>query len=456
MHSQRISFGRKTPRTGVELLRDPLLNKGNSFTAKERKDLNLTGLLPALVDAASDTESSYQERLALERLRKLSNDLDKFDYLMRLYDTDKVHFFRLISRNVQEILPLVYKPTVGLACENYALVHGIGRGLFIPITETGNIISILENWPTRDVRIIFVTDGEAVLGSGDLGAYGMGIAVGKLALCTALAGIPPENCLPIVLDVGTNNHKLLDDPLYFGLREKRATDDAYNNFLAEFMQSCTKVFGKDVLIQFEDFGSENALRLQKQYNAHNCTFNYDIRGRASVILSGILTAGRKTGRKLREETFVCFGVDESMLVFVRLLVETLKSHCSLSEREARSRMFLVDNHGLIVKNRSKGEVSAEKAAYARPVGTPEMTDLKEIVKYSKCTSLIGAPGAPNSFSQEAMSQLAEQCTEPLILVLSTPTGKVECTAEAAYKATKAIYLPSLLIFYYLFLTFSSI
>ncbi|VDK77411.1 unnamed protein product [Dibothriocephalus latus] len=365
MHAQRF-FGRKSQRTGVELLRDPLLNKGNSFTAKERKDLSLIGLLPVLEDAASDTENSYQELLALERLRKLSNDLDKYDYLMRLYDTDKIHFFRLIGRNVPELLPLVYTPTVGLACENYALVHGNGRGLFIPITEAGNIVSILENWPTKDIRAVVVTDGEEVLGLGDLGAYAMGSVVGKLALCPALAGIQPETCLPIVLDVGTNNTKLLEDPLYFGLRQKRATGDNYNQFVNEFMQACSKVFGKDVFIQFEGFAHENALLFQQRYSVLYSTFNDDSRSTASALLSGLFTAGRKTGRQLKDEIFVCFGDDDSMLDFTRLLVETLKSRCSLNEREARSHIFMVDSQGLIVKNRSKGEMSADKAAFARP------------------------------------------------------------------------------------------
>nr|VZI08811.1 unnamed protein product [Spirometra erinaceieuropaei] len=436
MLSQHFSHSKKNQRTGVDLLRDPLLNRGLSFSAKERKDLKVAGLMPALVDCDSSSEGCYQERLCMKRLQTLPNNLDKFDYLMRIYDTDKVAFFRIISRNVQELMPLVYTPTIGLACENYDLVHCNGRGLFIPITEAGNITSILENWPIKDVRVIVVTDGERVLKLGDLGAYGMGIAVGKLVLCTALAGISPENCLPVVLDVGTNNQKLLDDPLYFGVRAERATGDAYDNFVAEFMQSCTKVFGKDVLIQFEDFSNQTALRFQKKYAPQYCCFNDDIQGAASAILSGLLTASRKSGRKLQEETFVCFGAGKLMLGFARLLLEALKSLCSLNEREARSRIFMVDSRGLIVKNRAKGGISTEKAVFARPVGTPEMTDLKEIIKYCKCTSLIGASAVPNSFSSEAMSQLAEHCREPLIFALSTPTERAECTAEAAYKATK--------------------
>lgn len=435
MFSQNCQLTTNPPRTGVDILRDPLVNKGVSFSRMQRQNFKLTGLMPALVDTATPSEISYQERLAMERLHHLSSDLDKYDYLLRLYDTDRTHFFRMMNKNVEELTPLVYTPTVGAACQNYALVHAHGRGLFIPITESSNIKSILENWPVRDIRAIVVTDGERILGLGDLGAYGMGIPVGKLALCTALAGIPPEYCLPIVLDVGTNNKQLLDDPLYFGLRQKRVTGDAYDNFVAEFMRSCAAVYGKHVLIQFEDFGNHNAFRFMKKYAALYSTFNDDIQGTASVILSGFLTACRKTGRKLKEENIVCFGAGESMLGFAHLLVETLKSRSSLTEEEAKRRIFMVDSRGLIVENRSTGGISLEKAPFARPTGTPEMTDLAEIIKYANCTALVGASAVPNSFTPEVMKQLAKQCEMPLIFALSNPTHKAECTAQAAYKAT---------------------
>ncbi|BHF81819.1 NADP-dependent malic enzyme [Sparganum proliferum] len=435
MFSQNFQPAGNSQRTGVDILRDPLVNKGVSFSRMQRQNLKLTGLMPALVDSATPSEISYQERLGMERLHHLSSDLDKYDYLLRLYDTDRTHFFRMMNKNVELLTPLVYTPTVGAACQNYSLVHSHGRGLFIPITESSNIKSILENWPVKDIRAIVVTDGERILGLGDLGAYGMGIPVGKLALCTALAGIPPEHCLPIVLDVGTNNKKLLDDPLYFGLRQKRVTGDAYDNFVAEFMRSCTAVYGKHVLIQFEDFGNHNAFRFLKKYSPLYSSFNDDIQGTASVILSGLLTACRKTGRKLKEENIVCFGAGESMLGFAHLFVETLKSRSALTEEEAKSRIFMVDSRGLIVENRSTGGITPEKAPFARPAGTPEMTDLGEIIKYANCTALIGASAVPNSFTPEVMSQLAKQCEEPLIFALSNPTHKAECTAQAAYKAT---------------------
>ncbi|KAH9277607.1 NADP-dependent malic enzyme [Echinococcus granulosus] len=434
MSSRLVKTGCATALKGVELLRDPFKNRGLDFTEMQRREHKLTGLLPALVDSGS----AFQERLNMARLQRIAADFDKYEYLMHLYDSNRGLFFRLMNRYTAELMPLVYTPTVGAACQEYSLVHQNGRGLFIPITESGNIRDLLRNWPYVDkVKVIVVTDGERILGLGDLGSFGMGIPVGKLALCTGLAGVPSDSLLPIVIDVGTNNDKLLSSPLYFGLRQRRVTGEAYDSFVDEFLQACVDVFGKDVLIQFEDFGNHNAFRFLKKYREKYCTFNDDIQGTASVILSGMLTACRATGRRLKEENIVCFGAGESMIGFANLLVECLKSRSGLSEEEAKSHLWMVDSRGLIVEGRSSGGITAEKAPFARPAGSvPEIKDLKEIIVKAKATTLIGASVVPGAFNDQVLTAMAKQCSQPLIFALSNPTHKSECTALAAYRATK--------------------
>uniref|UniRef100_A0A5K3FX05 Malic enzyme n=1 Tax=Mesocestoides corti TaxID=53468 RepID=A0A5K3FX05_MESCO len=426
MASKLVRRGVSTMLKSVELLRDPYVNKGFGFTENQRNELKLKGLIPALIDSAS----TFEEKLNLERLRRIAKDFDKYDFLLRLYDTNRVLFFRLLNKYTTELMPLVYTPTVGAVCKEYSLVHQNGRGLFIPISEDANIRELLRNWPqARNVKAICVTDGERILGLGDLGSFGMGIPVGKLALCTGLAGIPTENCLPIVLDVGTNNQDLLSNPLYFGMRQKRVTGDVYDNFIDEFMRSCVDVFGKDVLIQFEDFGNHNAFRFLKKYRDNYCNFNDDIQGTASVILSGLLTACRATGRRLRDENIVCFGAGESMIGFGNLLVECLMSRSGLTEAEAKSHLWMVDSRGLIVEGRSTGGITKEKAPFARPAGScPEMRDLKEVILAAKATTLIGASAVPGAFNENILVAMAKQSPRPLIFALSNPTDKSECTA----------------------------
>ncbi|KAL5970722.1 NADP-dependent malic enzyme, partial [Taenia solium] len=437
MSSKLVKTGCATVLKGVELLRDPFKNRGLDFTETQRREHKLNGLLPALVDSGS----AFQERLNMSRLQRIAADFDKYEYLMHIYDSNRDLFFRLMNRYTAELMPLVYTPTVGAACQEYSLVHQHGRGLFIPITEGGNIRELLRNWPYADkIKAIVVTDGERILGLGDLGCFGMGIPVGKLALCSGLAGIPSYSLLPVVIDVGTNNEKLLSSPLYFGLRQKRVTGDAYDGFVDEFLKACVDVFGKDVLIQFEDFGNHNAFRFLKKYREKYCTFNDDIQGTASVILSGMLTACRATGRRLKEENIVCFGAGESMIGFANLLVECLKSRSGLSEEEAKSHLWLVDSRGLIVEGRSSGGISEEKAPFARPAGSvPEIKDLKDVIVRAKATTLIGASAVPGAFNDQILAATAKQCPRPLIFALSNPTHKSECTALAAYRATKACH-----------------
>ncbi|KAA0196520.1 Malic oxidoreductase [Fasciolopsis buskii] len=425
---------------GLHILRDPLQNKGIAFGAAERSSLKLTGLIPPLggkgADLPGNAASEYIENVCMTRLRRFESDFDRYDWLMNLADRNKELFFRLMNKHADYIMPLVYTPTVGLACQNLSLVYNSGRGLFITIHDRGNIKSILQNWPEKDIRAIVVTDGERILGLGDQGAFGMGIPVGKLSLYTGLAGIPPQHCLPVTLDVGTNSEVLLNNPLYFGLKKKRTTGKEYDDLIEEFMEACTSTYGKSVLIQFEDFANHNAFRLLQKYQNRYSTFNDDIQGTASVVLAGLLASQNLTGRKLSDERILCYGSGEAAIGFSHLVTRALTRRFGMTEEQAKEHLFLVDSKGLVVKDRKTGGLTSHKLEFARPAGTPELTSLEEIIKYTKCTALLGAAAVPRTFTPKVLSLMAELNEKPLIMALSNPTAMAECTAEEAYKHTK--------------------
>ncbi|KAF7257107.1 hypothetical protein EG68_06786 [Paragonimus skrjabini miyazakii] len=423
----------------LHILRDPLQNKGVAFSASERQALKLTGLIPPIGGKGAEFQGSgaadYLENVSMIRLRQFESDFDRYDWLMNLCDKNKELFYRLMNKHADYIMPLVYTPTVGQACQNLGLVYNSGRGLFVTIHDKGNIRSVLQNWPEKDVRAICVTDGERILGLGDQGAFGMGIPVGKLSLYTGLAGIPPQHCLPITLDVGTNSETLLNSPLYFGLKQKRVTGPEYDEFINEFMEACTHVFGKDVLIQFEDFANHNAFRLLHKYDKTYCTFNDDIQGTASVVLAALLASPKLTGRKLSEESIVCYGSGEAALGFSHLVTLALTKRFGMSLPKAKEHIYLVDSKGLVVTGRKSGGLTEHKLQFARPSGTPELTSLEEIIKYAKCTALIGAAAVPRTFTPSILNLMSDLNDRPLIMALSNPTKKAECTAEEAYRYT---------------------
>ncbi|VDP76467.1 unnamed protein product [Echinostoma caproni] len=404
--------------------------------------MKLTGLIPPLGGKGADLKESaameYVENVSMTRLRRFESDFDRYDWLMNLADHNKELFYRLMNKHADYIMPLVYTPTVGLACQNLSLVYKSGRGLFITIHDKGNIKSILQNWPEKDIRAIVVTDGERILGLGDQGAFGMGIPVGKLSLYTGLAGIPPQHCLPITLDVGTNSETLLNSPLYFGLKQKRVTGQEYDDLIDEFMEACVSVYGQSVLIQFEDFANHNAFRLLHKYDKKYSTFNDDIQGTASVVLAGLLASLQLTGRKLSEERILCYGSGEAAIGFSHLVTRALTRRYGLSEEQAKEHLFLVDSKGLVVKDRKTGGLTSHKLEFARPAGTPELTSLEEIIKYTKCTALLGAAAVPRTFTPKILGLMAELNEKPLIMALSNPTAMAECTAEEAYKYTKTL------------------
>ena len=409
---------------GIAVLRDPLLNKGTAFTLEERDALGLRGLLPPHV-------LSQKEQIAriLFNLRKLSDPLDKFVALNALHDRNETLFFRVLCDNIDEMQPLVYTPTVGLACQKFGLVFQRPRGIFIGANDRGQIAKVLRNWPHK-AKLIVVTDGERILGLGDLGANGMGIPVGKLSLYTACAGIHPSLCLPVTIDVGTNNSGLLNDPFYIGLRQRRVTGQAYDDLIEEFITAAQEVF-PGVLIQFEDFANHNAFRLLAKYRNRICTFNDDIQGTAAVAMAGLFSALRITGKKLTEQQVLFLGAGEAATGIADLIVSAMMSQ-GLPEAEARRRCWLVDSRGLVVKSRT--DLAEHKLGYAHehaPVG-----DFLSAIKALKPTAIIGVAAVGGTFTPEVLGEMARLNERPIVFALSNPTSQAECTAEEAYRGTQ--------------------
>ncbi|MEO8304738.1 MAG: NAD-dependent malic enzyme [Betaproteobacteria bacterium] len=421
-HTDARTTAPPVPLKGIALLQDPALNKGTAFTETERDSLGLRGLLPPFV-------ASQEDQLArvLENFRRKSTDLEKYINLRALHDRNETLFFRLITEHPDEMMPIIYTPTVGLACQRYTHIFQRPHGIFVSADDRGRVREVLANWPRREVAIIVVSDGERILGLGDLGANGMGIPVGKLALYTACAGVHPTACLPVLLDAGTNNSELLDDPLYIGLHQPRLRGDAYDALVEEFVVAAGEQF-PGVVIQFEDFASQNAFRLLKKYRDRIPTFNDDIQGTAAVALSGILTALRITGGTLAGQTILFQGAGEAATGIADLAVEAMVA-TGLSADKARQRCWLFDSKGLVVTQR--GDLAAHKVPYAHdhpPVGT-----LLDAVKALRPTAIIGVAAVGGAFTEDVVRAMAAQNARPIVFALSNPTSKAECTAAQAYR-----------------------
>jgi len=414
--------GQTTTPRGYTLLRDPLLNKGTAFTEAERDALGLRGLLPPHV-ATQDEQATR----VIENLRRLPSSLEKHIALTALHDRNETLFFRIVTDYPDEITPLIYTPTVGLACQEYGRIFQKPRGLFVGANDRGRVAKLLANWPHRDVAIIVVTDGERILGLGDLGANGMGIPVGKLALYTACAGIPPERCLPVMLDVGTNNEAFLDDPLYIGLKQKRLQREAYDELVDEFVTAACKAF-PGVLIQFEDFANHNAFRLLAKYRDRICAFNDDIQGTAAVALAGMLSALRVTGGRLADQKILFLGAGEAATGIAGLTVSAMVEE-GMDVESARRRCWLVDSHGLVVKSRSG--LAEHKLPYAHEHAAAG--DFLGAVKTLAPTAIIGVAAVGGTFTREVVEEMTRLNLRPIVFALSNPTSQSECTAEQAYQ-----------------------
>jgi malate dehydrogenase (oxaloacetate-decarboxylating)(NADP+) len=405
----------------MALLRDPNLNKGTAFTEQERDTLGLRGLLPPHVCTMED-----QVARVLENFRRLQTPLSKYILLEALHDRNEALFFRVITENPDEMMPVIYTPTVGLACQQFGHIYRRPRGLFISASDRGRIEQVMRNWPYREAAMIVVTDGERILGLGDLGANGMGIPIGKLALYTACAGLHPRRCLPVMLDVGSNNESLLADPLYLGLRQQRLAGDALDEIVDEFVAAAQRVF-PGVVVQFEDFANHNAFRLLRKYRDSVCCFNDDIQGTASVTVAGILSALLVTGQPMSRQTFLCLGAGEAATGISDLLCAAMVDD-GLHAADARGRCWMVDSKGLVTAARPG--LAEHKRPYAHrhaPVG-----DFLGAVKALRPTAILGVGATPGMFTREVIEEMSRLNERPIVFALSNPTSKSECTAEQAY------------------------
>jgi malate dehydrogenase (oxaloacetate-decarboxylating)(NADP+) len=406
---------------GVKILHDPVRNKGTAFTHAERDYLRLRGLLPPRQHSPAE-----QELRVLANVREKATDLERYLYLVALQDRNETLFYRVLLNNLEEMMPLIYTPTVGKACQEFQHIYRASRGFYVSADDRGRIREMLDNWPHDEVRIIVVTDGERILGLGDLGADGMGIPIGKLSLYTACAGIHPTRCMPVTLDVGTNNERLLNDPLYIGLERRRLRGQPYDALVEEFIIAANDRF-PGVLIQLEDFANANAFRLLATYRDRYCLFDDDIQGTGAVGVAGLISALRLTGGELAGQKLLFVGAGEAAIGIADVFVAALRQQ-GIAEDDARRRCWLFDSRGLVVADRNS--LAPHKARYAHD--HPPVGHIAEAVAALRPTALLGLSGQPGLFDREIIEAMATINERPIVFALSNPTSKAECTAEQAY------------------------
>ena len=408
--------------TGYDLLRNPRVNKGTAFTEAERRAWGLEGLLPPAI-----TTMALQVARRHVEIASLENDLQKYLVLSDLQARNETLYYAVLMSDPATYMPLVYTPTVGEACQKFAHIFRQARGMYLPISARGRLKELLSNWPEKDVRFIVVTDGERILGLGDLGAGGMGIPIGKLSLYTACAGVPPQYCLPMVLDVGTNNQVLLDDALYLGLRQPRVRGQEYLAFIDEFVAAVQQRYPK-CCIQWEDFANFNAVPILARHRDKICSFNDDIQGTAGVALAGIFAALRLTGQKLSEQRFLFLG-GGSAATGIAELISLAMAQEGTDLAAARRRNALFDVNGLLVSSR------ADLADFQKPFAQDQapISTFVEAVEALRPTAIIGVSTVPKLFTREVIQAMARINERPIIFPYSNPTSRSECTAEEAYR-----------------------
>ncbi len=416
---------------GVDVLHDPLLNRGTVFTEEERDRLGLRGLLPPVVSTVDAQVARMREILG-----RCPTALDKFLTLDSIQSSNETLFYKLLVDYIDEYMPVVYTPTVGEVCQKFSHLFRYARGAFVSAQDKGRVKDIIDNIPNEEVDVIVVTDGQRILGLGDLGLNGMGIPCGKLSLYTACAGIDPAKTLPVTIDVGTNNEEYLNDPLYMGLRQKRLTGEAYDELVEEFITEARRRW-PNVLIQFEDFGNHNAFELLKKYQEKILCFNDDIQGTASVALAGIFSALRVTKVPLEEQRFLFLGAGEAATGMANLIVDALVDN-GMTREEALKHCALYDSKGLVCASRMDSLTDVKKP-FAHDL--PHATTFLDAVRAYKPTGIIGAASQPGAFDAAVLKEMAQLNERPIIFALSNPTSRAECTAEAAYRETegRALY-----------------
>jgi len=414
------------PFAGPALLEAPLLNKGSAFSSEERDNFNLTGLLPHNIETIEE-----QSLRAYQQLSSFSSDLDKHIYLRNIQDTNETLFHHLIEQHIEEVMPLIYTPTVGQACEKFSKIYRRKRGLFISYPERHKIDDMLQNATKQNVKVIVVTDGERILGLGDQGIGGMGIPIGKLALYTACGGISPAHCLPILLDVGTNNSQLLNDPMYMGWRSPRITGQEYDEFVDLFIQAVKRRW-PEVLLQFEDFAQTNATPLLNKYRDQLCCFNDDIQGTAAVSVGTLIAACLNKGQKLSQQNIAFLGAGSAGCGIAEHIIRQMQRE-GLTEEQARKQVFMVDRYGLLTDNMT------ELQSFQAPLVQKEVDiagwdksqklGLEQVAKQAKITVLFGVSGQKGLFTQGVIEALCENTENPIVLPLSNPTSRVEATPQ---------------------------
>ena len=436
-----------TPYAGFTLLELPLLNKGSAFTEEERSNFNLHGLLPHVIETIEEQhQRSYQQYVSF------NEDINKHIYLRNIQDTNETLFYHLIENHLSEMMPIIYTPTVGEACQRFSDIYRRHRGIFISYPDREYIDDILQNVNKNNVKVIVITDGERILGLGDQGIGGMGIPIGKLSLYTACGGISPAYTLPITIDVGTNNPQLLNDPIYLGWNQPRISGEEYYNFVDAVLTGIKRRWPK-ALIQFEDFAQKNAMPLLQKYRDQYCCFNDDIQGTAAVSVGSLIAASRAAGKQLKDQVVTFLGAGSAGCGIAEQIVAQMVAE-GLTDAEARARIFMVDRFGLLTDNQPnlidfQSKLVQKVEAVSSWADAEGMISLLDVVKHAKPTVLIGVSGQPGLFTEEVIRTMASHCERPIVLPLSNPTSRVEAvpadilqwTDGRALIATGSPFLP---------------
>jgi len=420
------------PKRGKELLCDPAVNKSTAYSEEEKQSQGLTGLVPDAVETI-DTQLAR----VLMQLGHKATDLDRYIYLINLLDHNETLFYKTIMSDPARFLPIVYDPTIGEACLKFGHLYRQPRGMYLSMERRGKVREVLRNWPARDVRFICVTDGGRILGLGDLGANGMGIPIGKLQLYTAAAGVPPGGMLPMYLDAGTNNESLLNDPLYLGMRRPRPKTEELFSFVDEFVEAVQEVF-PDCCIHFEDWTGVDAMHLLDRYREKCCCYNDDVQGTAGITLAGMINVCKIKGGKLKDESYLFLGAGSAGIGLGNLLCSALVEE-GLTLEQAQARIHMFDAHGLLEPSRI--DLADFQLPYAHPHAPMKLHEFAKAVAAFKPTTIIGVSTTGGAFDRNVVEAMCRVNERPVILALSNPTEKAECTAEQAYAWSngKALY-----------------